>query len=165
MEALVLLGLKLIWFNPAMLIRTPQLPRWKVSAQPLPRLCTTKGRLFLLQYWTYSESVSISRPTSFGPERTVVATSLSEATLTTKAGSGAPYRLHRGALIVVLLTELPGDNLLPSWLTKTPYSGHVAVVCAKGGSSRDSTICTNAKVNMLADGIGDIITNRKKENK
>ena len=50
-------------------------------------------------------------------------------------------------------------------LIKTPYFGHVVVVSAKGGSSRDSTTCTNAKSNMLADGIGDKTTNRQKENK
>ncbi len=50
-------------------------------------------------------------------------------------------------------------------LIKTPYSGHVVVVSAKGGSNRDSITCTNAKLNMLADNIDDKIINRQKKNK
>ena len=47
--AVVLLELKDIPFKPAMLIRMPQLPRLKVSAQPFPWLCARNVRLLLLQ--------------------------------------------------------------------------------------------------------------------
>lgn len=64
--------------------------------------------------------------------------------------------------MVLLLTELPGDNLLPNCFVKTPYSGHVVVVRATGGSSRDSTTCTNAKVNMLAEGERDLMGSERR---
>ena len=59
--AVVLLELKDILFKPAMLMRMPQLPRLKVSAQPLPWLCARNVRLLLLQNFTLQLIILVAR--------------------------------------------------------------------------------------------------------
>ena len=72
----------------------------------------------------------------------MIATSASVATLTTRAGVGAPYRLQRGALTVVLVILLLGDSDSPSWVSITADVGHRDAL-ARGRESIDSTIWAN----------------------